>query len=767
MKSRRPYRIGFQHPWIGRAEQQCYESMSFVASQLGHKLIHVITSEQILASDLDFVLCVASVQGKTTSIPTFGAVHEPRVRWWENERYFWNLATYDGYFTISDTLREFLHAFTAAFRKRQDVGYYFNTPQTLAVRSDVAKLATSGDLRLGYFGTNWDPRSRPVFRSLAGKSYMRIHGPAQAWEYLDERAYFGPVPFDGFAVQLTYARYGAGLVSLSRNHALDDIISNRIFEITSVGAVAICPDIPWIRRNFADSVYYFNPHDSYPAIVDQIDTIIDDIRSSPKIAGERAATAALIFEKRFAAEVLFSNVIDYFENWSDDHESTLGRRSDNSVIDVIVRVGGRSVSEIVLRAIRSIDAQECGTFRVIFVFWKEIDLAAITERRWLRIKEFLLVGCIGGDRAATLTAGLKQVENEFFCVLDDDDFWLPDHIPSLLECLAEMAPEKGFAYSGVITVRSLTEVEDPRTTDTREITRLSPAAAGRVSGRPTEGTVWDVTGAFAPNGWLAASPLLRGLCLDNWNLKTAEDTVLVAHLIANGEVTFSWRATAVQVLGSEGASNFGTTGSRQEDLFECMLRIGPNLELIERKFAVNRASLWERLGSQLDTVFREKGERTRPPGSVLVLQEGVTGISIHERDCERRQISLIDNRLQFRGKTTQIMDGDVPIVVIQPPAAPWNYGLIVPLLPDDLFSGMQFIVCEFAKTPGKYGVGILDSTETEFMTRVETPNITTPVELWIPLEEPQDARALIVQNWDEANEEAAILTQIWVVRDSG
>src|SRR5581483_5521346 len=92
--------------------------------------------------------------------------------------------------------------------------------------------------------------------------------------------------------------------------------------------------------------------------------------------------------------------------------------------------------------------------------------------------------------------------------------------------------------------------------------------------------------------------------------------------------------------------------TRAGDLFECMLRIGPAVETIERKFIATRASLWERLGEQVRTVFREKGERVRPPGDVLVLQEGVSGISIREReDGQRREISLSDERVRLHGNS--------------------------------------------------------------------------------------------------------------------
>ncbi|MFX8848487.1 hypothetical protein ABTM68_19395, partial [Acinetobacter baumannii] len=90
-----------------------------------------------------------------THIPTFAAVHEPRGRFWEKSAYFQNLLTYDGYLTISDSLRSFLTAFCAGYAKDVGIGRYYNTPQRQSFSADVRGLLDRDQLRLCYFGTNW------------------------------------------------------------------------------------------------------------------------------------------------------------------------------------------------------------------------------------------------------------------------------------------------------------------------------------------------------------------------------------------------------------------------------------------------------------------------------------------------------------------------------------------------------------------------------------------------------------------------------------
>ena len=150
--------------------------------------------------------------------------------------------------TISDTLERFIKSLCAGLRRPGTVGRYYNTPQRSAMTCDLDRIVAEDRLGVCYFGTNWDARQRPLFRRLAAEPWMNVFGPAKSWSFLKGQSYRGQLPFDGEAVQHAYAEAGVGLVTLSQGHALDDVISNRIFEISSVGAVAICPDIPWIKE---------------------------------------------------------------------------------------------------------------------------------------------------------------------------------------------------------------------------------------------------------------------------------------------------------------------------------------------------------------------------------------------------------------------------------------------------------------------------------------------------------------------------------------
>ena len=749
MADARRYRIGFLNPWRDKAENHAFHSLRTAASRIGHELIHVTNSHEILQAAPDFVLAVASTQPKTTDVPTFGVIHEPRSRFWERPEYFHNLLSYDGWLTISETLEVFLKNLAAGFGREPLVGRYYNSPQRQTAAADIEGLAAGGALRLAYFGTNWDPRSRPMFRELSKRDDMRIYGPEESWEYLKGRAYYGSPPFDGESVQATYAKCGAGLAVLSKNHTLDDIISNRIFEITSVGAAAICPDIPWIRRWFGDSVWYYDPFGTVYEISTQIDAGLAEIRADPKAAAARTARARQVFESEFCGEVLLANAVDYFERWSGSAERSTPKAA-SPLIDVIVRVGGRPV-ETVLRAIRSIDRQTAGRFRVVLVRYKPLDVSAITGAAWERIEGFEIVDCIGGRRADTLCAGLRAVSSDLFAMLDDDDYWLKDHMLGLLRAAERLPQGRVFAYSGLLNVdEGETEGEG------RRIASMD-APSGRLE---------DVTGVFGPHSFLASSALLKTLPLEQWTLATAEDTVLTGAVAALAEIAFSWRPTACHVEASAGHSDFAATETRAEDVFEAHLRIGSRLESLQRAFDVPETTLWRRLGASLQDALSDKSRRLAKDGlGRLVLEEGVLSTSMHEReDLERRAIPLTRERQLMDGDIDYVEDEDGRFLTFRTPDVPWAYTLKFALTPEDLFPGEQWVVAEIGPVARSIGIGVLTPGEEGFITRAESPVTGGTMELWLHIDDPKRVGAWILQNWSHPVTDPVTLKGLWVVR---
>ena len=117
-------RIGFLNPWKDKAENQAFSSLAIAAERVGHKLIHLTTSDEIIRSDVAFVLAVHPNQPKTTNIPTFGVIHSPRETLLDWEYYGKSLLTYDGYLTIMDTIERFLSNLCAGTGRPQKIGFF-------------------------------------------------------------------------------------------------------------------------------------------------------------------------------------------------------------------------------------------------------------------------------------------------------------------------------------------------------------------------------------------------------------------------------------------------------------------------------------------------------------------------------------------------------------------------------------------------------------------------------------------------------------------
>jgi len=343
------------------------------------------------------------------------------------------------------------------------------------------------------------------------------------------------------------------------------VISNRIFEICSVGAVALCPDIPWIRKWFGHTVIYFDAIAPEVDIAQQIIEIHKFCSKNPRVAQEKAAQARVIFEKYFAAERMLENAISYHEEKQRKTRASRTHQIVQPEISVVVRCGSRPI-EMVRAAVDSIRRQTMGRFVVIFSKYEDIDLSSITADKSGAITEFQEIFTPNAKRGATLAAGLRLVNTEFFAVLDDDDFWLSEHIACLFQAACAIDRDFDVAFSGSVAVtREGKQIETSLVWD-RNIYAFGLAADCRETS--------DVTAAFSSNCFVARRELLDTELFDAAVLDTAEDSLLVAIVIRRMAPVFSYRATAFFRRGYTNESNFDQSPARAEDLLSLKLRTG-------------------------------------------------------------------------------------------------------------------------------------------------------------------------------------------------
>jgi len=557
-------RIAFYNPWENSSENQAFMSMAEAGARIGVDLVACANAADIDRCGPDFVLSVATSVPKVTDHPAYLNLHEPKSYLFNEPQRLRNILTYDGYVTISDRLDRFIADICSGVGRREEPGFFFLTPQRSELRSDWDQADRAATLRVAYFGTNWNRRMPLLFRALDRLGIARIHGPRASWEPENLSSYAGPVAFDGVGPQRVYAECGIGLALLDERWQQEDIVSNRIFEISSVGAVSVCPDMPWVRKWFGDSVLYVDQTQPMRDMADRIRQHHAFCRANPDAAKQMGAQARAIFEAHFTAERMLANLCAYHDGRTARRRAERAALGDSPEISVVVRCGGRPV-DMLRRAVGSIERQSFGRFTVILAKYRDIDttpLTGATSGAITRFDEFLIAG---GGRAEMLYAALRRVVTPYVAVLDDDDFWLSDHMEALFRAGRGEGADFDMAFSGVV------DFDHPVRFSA---TQFFDRTLGRFGFDKPLSNAHDIQDAIHLSGFVARADLLRPAMLDTPAMRTAEDSLLICLLARRSKPVFSWKATAFYRRDPEDGSHWQRDPQRTEDVISLALRAG-------------------------------------------------------------------------------------------------------------------------------------------------------------------------------------------------
>ncbi len=557
-------KIAYYNPYVNSAENQIFYSMQIAGARIGHDLVECKDERDIYAFDPDFVISVSLQVPKVTHHPAYVAMHEPTSHVFAYKTKFQQVLSYDGYLTVSDSIVRFVRDFTYGVYRSDDPGFFYLTPQQSDLAVDWQSVRDGADPRIAYFGTNWRARMPQLLRRLDSMNILRIHGPSASWEKDGYAGYRGPVAFDGMGPQGVYAETGAGLVLMDQQWLQEDVISNRIFEISSVGAVAFCPDIPWIRKWFADSVHYFDPTLTEAEMAVQIKAGFDAMRADPDAAVQMGQSARTIFETHFSAEKMLTNAVAYHERKVRDLPARVAKVGPQAEITVIIRCGNRSVEQV-REPVTSLIRQTFGKIHIVFAKFADLDLSALHDeiaRGGLTCEEFLIPK---GGRATMLYEGLKRIKTEYFAVLDDDDQLMPDHFEALFLAGRRMSPNFDVAFSGTID-SGVSEDVGTHTKSTRVIARFGYKSSIE--------SFKDLLAPIHIGSLVARADLLAPDLIEAPDMKTAEDSLLIGIVARRSKPIFSYRASFLYNVASSDGSNWRTDPDRQTDERTLALRGG-------------------------------------------------------------------------------------------------------------------------------------------------------------------------------------------------
>lgn len=729
-------KIAFLNQFHNSAETQAYHSLRIAGERLGHKVIHCANSAEVDACSPDFVLAPASTRPKLNDFPHYGVLHDPRETYLSERQFFNNLRTHDGWLALSGTMRRFARDVAFSLGRDQEIGVYYNSCQRLDVASPLESILRERRLRIAYFGTNWDRRRARLFRMLSHEPGFAICGPRDAWKDIEPAAYCGAPPFDGQSVQAFYAECGAGLCLLSDKHFRDDVISNRVFEVSSAGALCIASAIPWLREHFGDSLYYIDQRLADPQLLKQILDARERIHADPAAALQRAAEARRIFEEKFSAEALLANAALHHARHASRRRTRLdeARQRYNPLISVIIRCGLQPV-DMLCRAVESLSRQTYGRFDLILVRHHDIDLSPITAAEWPNIERMRIVESPGGNCSRSLWAGLQAIEGEYFALLDDDDWLFSNHFEELFRPFPG-APQSGFfAFSGSITVEAEARVAMGSGFDNRHLVRY---------GFPVSDRLEQIAGSIATNGFAASRGLLDEALLIDPEMDTAEDSYLILALVSKTTPRFSHAATSVNEVGHPGRISATIHPRRFEDLFTLHTRMSGRLHP-----APGPRDAWNALREEWEHRPAAMTATGQASEGKVVLGDNTFYLS----SLEEAELRAVAEGIHIDGSRLNIGCGTLSrfrkTLTLRTPSVPWQYAAELRFKRPKTFTGDLLLRIEIIVRAGRAGLGLLAASGPDYLFRTPLRPRPEVQVINIPIEDLDKAGPLVVQTWDE------------------
>lgn len=531
------------------AEKEFIRRAVIALGRLGHHAVSVETSDEIIAYRPDVVLVTHYRTPKLTAFPTVG------LMWSPPPFYSWaldlcrNILSYDGHFSGSRQISQFLSDLLFAANKQFLVSEYMHpssimTPFVAEEPSNVS---------LFYAGVNWDKeRYRDLFRILDHNITFHVCGPPEGWTYL-KRSYRGTLPVDGTTLLETIRKCGAALCLHRPEFREANTPSSRLFEAAAAGAIIIGDDFAFTREHFTGAMLFLDPEQSYRNIAKQIEdhlAWIDTHRQSARDMAERSHT---IFAEKFCLEKLFAG-IDSFVN--DVRRATLICRkivrerigNTGPLVQYIVRVGGRPVT-MIRRCLESLAQQSYKRIGIIVVQFAEVpglgELLDSYESQF-ESTEVIRIHASNTLRSNTLWKGLQAIRAPFFGILDDDDSLYVNHVATLLENLLHRKDCR-FVYSGAVQAEDDEGIyfdasnyhfgpEERIIKERRTLRFLEPFNKTRLL---------RLDKYIPSNAWLASLELLDARVLTDPGLSAGEDIYLLLMFAQRTEFVPTWQPTAV------------------------------------------------------------------------------------------------------------------------------------------------------------------------------------------------------------------------------
>jgi hypothetical protein len=334
-------KIGIVKLWPNQAsaEQENIERIKLAANKLGFEIIEIDKNGFVInenkrkfkKNEVYFVINLHFESPKCYEGYSYVALWNP-IRFyfdWGYDKYSLNLISHDGFLSSgSEVADDHLRRLLMQYGKYNE---HTNIEKLNHTLSGSLYKPNLDNPKIFYVGINWERlngskgRHHKLIKKLDNLGIIRIYGPAKinnkkVWSGF--RTYSGQIPFDGISLIENISKCGISLVFSSNAHIQSGLMSNRLFESVSAGAVVICDDNIFAKENFGNNLLYVDFSKSEESIIKQVIDHYNWILKNKDLALKMAQNAQNIFIKKFDLENQLAALIK-------NHEINLTYRKNN------------------------------------------------------------------------------------------------------------------------------------------------------------------------------------------------------------------------------------------------------------------------------------------------------------------------------------------------------------------------------------------------------------------------------------------------------
>lgn len=330
-------------PKLKNAEYEVIERLKISSKKIGYVCCVIDTqgtflnSSDIEIKDLNFIISLHYDAPKSFQCNTFIALWNPMDFYYKFglERTINNLLSYDGYLLGSD--HDFNNIHNDVMNSYLRLDLKFNKPYFFNSLYDNAfeyKTFLNSQKKIFYVGVNWEAisgkgRFHDLFKMLDSENIIQFYGPkkingVRPWRGF--KSYKGEIPFDGSSLIDTANKLGISLVLSSNSHLMCDMMSSRLFESISAGAIVICDQNRFVKKHFKDNVLYVDTTKTNKLIFNQINSHYNWILRNQNLAAEKIKACQKIFAEKFSYKKTLPSLFTELSNYS-----LMANKKDNFV----------------------------------------------------------------------------------------------------------------------------------------------------------------------------------------------------------------------------------------------------------------------------------------------------------------------------------------------------------------------------------------------------------------------------------------------------